>query len=526
MGVMIELLGAGTSITALTDLQGHYQIRDVVPGVYQLRATAALYLPSLRRQVRLGMGTRPVVNLMMSGIFDEATWISTSHSRPDNPEDWKWTLRSPENRPMLRFASDADRLSVSGDEARVQQGESRGSFSIGASRGGFGSSGNQGTLTVLHRSADQARTLGLRSSVARTENSAASGAVSLSTMFESNAGGLGKHRVDVRVRTFPQVRDMSGNALIELAATSAEQMGIGDFAALEIGSETQLLTTGTSVLITHPFVHLTSRPIAGWTASYGFSTQRGLAHYGDVGTDFEDVPTVIRGGGKLGTDSGWHQEITAGRNLGRAKIRLAYSRDANRRTALTGRFASSAVELQASPRDGAASAVPLVSDVSNGTFRIFARGYDANGGSMAIDVPLSEDFSVSAGYLTNRALESSPDLPSAGSGYFRTARTQSVSVAFTSRVTKSGTRVSASYRWQPARTISTLAPYETAGSSPYLCVHIRQPFAKTKISPAMEFTLDGNNLLQEGYESYSLERQEAVLASALQELRAGLNFTF
>ena len=130
---------------------------------------------------------------------------------------------------------------------------------------------------------------------------------------------------------------------------------------------------------------------------------------------------------------------------------------------------------------------------------MFAQGFGSNGGSMAIDVPLSNDFSVSGGYLTDRTLELAPDVPPSGLGHFRTGRAQSVSIAFTGRVAKSGTRVSASYRWQPATTISTLAPYETAGSSPYLCVHIRQPLHATKVSPTMELTLDGDNLLQEGY---------------------------
>ena len=76
MGVMVELLSSTTSTSVLTDLEGHYQIKDVLPGVYQLRASAALYLPSLRRQLRLQSKMRPVVNLTMSGLFDETSWMS------------------------------------------------------------------------------------------------------------------------------------------------------------------------------------------------------------------------------------------------------------------------------------------------------------------------------------------------------------------------------------------------------------------------------------------------------------------
>ena len=526
MGVMVELLGAGTSISALTDLQGHYQIRDIVPGVYQLRATAALYLPSLRRQVRLNSGTWPVVNLMMSGLFDDATWISTSRPSADNPDDWKWTLRSPANRPMLRLASDDDEMIMEGLETGAHRGESRSSLSVASSRGGFGSSGDQATVTVIHRSANQTRTVGLRSSLARTETGAASGPLRLSTMLESNAGGLGKHHIDVSMRTFPQMRDASGNSLTEFAVTSAEQMTLGDFAALEVGSQAQLLTSATTILVTHPFVHLTSRPIAGWTASYGFSTQPGLSHYEDLDRGTDTVPTVIRAGGTLKTDSGWHQEIAAGRRLGRTKIRIAYGRDLSRRTALTGRLTTPRGPSNASLADNESYLVPLVSDVSNGTLRMFAQGFGSDAGSVAIEIPLGDDLAISGGYLTDRALVVAPYLPPASSSAFRTAREQSAAIALTGRISKPGTRISASYRWQPARTIGTISPYETAGSSPFLSVHIRQPLLATKVTPAMELTFDGDNLLQEGYQSYALGQQEAFLASALQELRAGLSFTF
>ncbi|HZL25716.1 MAG TPA: carboxypeptidase-like regulatory domain-containing protein [Acidobacteriaceae bacterium] len=59
MGAIIQLLTADatTVATAFTDDHGRYIIQAVLPGSYQLRATAAFFLPALRQNVRLLAGS-------------------------------------------------------------------------------------------------------------------------------------------------------------------------------------------------------------------------------------------------------------------------------------------------------------------------------------------------------------------------------------------------------------------------------------------------------------------------------------
>jgi len=62
MGALIELMRSdeGTVATAVSDDRGRYIIALVTPGHYQLRATAAFFLPLLRNDVRLRAGVQSV----------------------------------------------------------------------------------------------------------------------------------------------------------------------------------------------------------------------------------------------------------------------------------------------------------------------------------------------------------------------------------------------------------------------------------------------------------------------------------
>ncbi len=77
MGAMVQVLAAGSVsvATAFTDMYGRYRIANLVPGSYQVRATAALFVPATRRNLRLATGMRATVNLTLSMLSDPAAWL-------------------------------------------------------------------------------------------------------------------------------------------------------------------------------------------------------------------------------------------------------------------------------------------------------------------------------------------------------------------------------------------------------------------------------------------------------------------
>src|ERR1700727_2140945 len=100
--------------TAFTDLQGRYLISNLVPGKYEVRASAALYVPALRGNLQLRTGAQAIVNLTLNTLYETATWIPAERRKADEPsDDWKWTMRSAANRPLLRLAEDGEVIMVS-----------------------------------------------------------------------------------------------------------------------------------------------------------------------------------------------------------------------------------------------------------------------------------------------------------------------------------------------------------------------------------------------------------------------------
>ena len=109
MGAVVEILSTGAVVraTAYTDLKGRYAVARVVPGRYGVRASAALLLPAVRSNLLVQAGHRSVVDLTLSALFDETSWLPAhARSREELSDDWSWTLRSSAGRPILKLAGD------------------------------------------------------------------------------------------------------------------------------------------------------------------------------------------------------------------------------------------------------------------------------------------------------------------------------------------------------------------------------------------------------------------------------------
>ena len=91
-----------------------------------------------------------------------------------------------------------------------------------------------------------------------------------------------------------------------------------------------------------------------------------------------------------------------------------------------------------------------------------------------------------------------------------------------------GTHWRASYRWQPADTVTQVAPYALDAAEPYLNLHIRQPIHLLRDgSGGVEALFDLRNLLAQGYQPYILsDGSVVVFAQDQRAIQAGLAFTF
>ena len=119
MGAAVQVFAASSLVvaTAFTDLYGRYKIPNLLPGKYEVRATAALFVPARRANLRLVKGTRATVNLTLTMLSNPAVWLPAERRKPDEPgDDWTWTLRSAANRPILRMLDDGELVVVPSDQ--------------------------------------------------------------------------------------------------------------------------------------------------------------------------------------------------------------------------------------------------------------------------------------------------------------------------------------------------------------------------------------------------------------------------
>src|SRR5437762_11578723 len=108
MGAVVEVFTSAALVgtKVFTDARGYYSAENLRPGTYQVKVTAASFLPSLRENVSLRTGTRVMVNLTLSTLADALQLLPARRSSSSDPDDWHWTLRSTANRPILRMADD------------------------------------------------------------------------------------------------------------------------------------------------------------------------------------------------------------------------------------------------------------------------------------------------------------------------------------------------------------------------------------------------------------------------------------
>src|SRR3954463_11775322 len=153
MGAMVEVLGAKEVVKSVTDDHGQYRFADLVPGIYRIKVSALSFLPSLREGVTVKNGSNLIINLTLNTIF-EAMQLAPVRARvPQDDDDWKWTLRSVANRPILRVLQGQPVVVVTGPEGKeTKELKAKLAFIAGSEGEDFGSTADMGTAFMVERS--------------------------------------------------------------------------------------------------------------------------------------------------------------------------------------------------------------------------------------------------------------------------------------------------------------------------------------------------------------------------------------
>ncbi len=310
--------------------------------------------------------------------------------------------------------------------------------------------------------------------------------------------------------------------------STAQQMQIGDFADLEAGGTLYLVRSAGYASASRPFLKITAHPVKSWTVGYRMATSQNLQSFAGLDSVQQEMPISVKFQGRSQTEQGVHQEFTVGRKAGQGVIQVSYYLDSLDRVAVSGGGALSAADLQ---QVGQTAPNGILADSNTGNFRFLSAGYKAQGVNVTLSQPLTPSMWVAVEYATGAGLAPKEGavlgLPSISTD-LAPQMAQTATIALRGRVTHTGTRVRASYRWQPTRLVTAVDPYASFSDQAYFSCYLRQALRLGNLLPAgLDATIDVTNLLAQGYRPFlSADGQTLFLAQSPRTLQAGLAFTF
>jgi Carboxypeptidase regulatory-like domain len=534
LGATVEVLAKGSVpiASAITDLYGHYRISGVAPGRYQVRATAALYMPATRMGLQLQMGTRAIVNLTLNSLSGTAAWIPAERRTADEPnDDWKWTLRSTANRPVLRLLDDGQLVAVSSSGTDAIKTSSQARLSMLSGDGEFGGGGVHTVITVDRVLVDGADVI-FRSDIAAARTPFGAGpSTELEAGYERKVGFGDTSRVVVSYQTHPELigggdATVAQSGLQTMRVSSAQTMHLGDTIEIEAGGSLYGLHTDGYAVAMQPFLRVGVHPSEAWTIGYRLATARDLQGFTALDSVQSGLPVAVRSGNHVQTERGTHQEVAVSRKMGGALLQASVYQDKIDRSVVMGTGVVGPAEL--SPASGTGG---VVADTVTDSFAFLGTGYTARGVAVTFSQPLTAGMWAALQYQNGAALSAQGTagftLPQVQAA-LHPEMAQSATLAFKGQIVRSGTRLRTAYRWQPHRLLTPVGSYNAFSDQAFLSCYLRQRLRwRDHLPPGLDATIDVTNLLAQGYQPFlSADGRTLFLAQAPRTIQAGLSFTF
>jgi Carboxypeptidase regulatory-like domain len=512
IGAAVQLLRPDMSVVAAiyTSSKGTYSFKDILPGKYSVKATGATFLPSLRENVRVRTNT--IVNLTLNTLYEVMQWLPAEPRAANaSRDDWEWTLRSAANRPLLRWLEDGPLVVVSDRSGRPKL---KARLMATGQEGTFGESGERFT-TIVEDTPSNSRELLARVDFAPDTDAGMESMLG----FRQDLGFAGSVESMAAISIHPVIEGSGGEGLEEAAMRSAENINLGDEFEIEAGAQQVMArfsqNSPNTILATLPFATVAWHG-GNSTVSYRMaSAPSGLN--GNESQAGAYLPQVSMRNGELALERGLHQELGWERRTDASGVSfLVYSDNVQNPV------------IEASGRGVDSSAV--LSDPLSGLMRGAGQNYASAGVMAAVEHRIGSGNRIRLSYANGDALVM-PALvhPTTISQLFNAARprhAQMYAISLSGRLEGTGTRWRASYRWQPADTVTPIAPYSVGAIEPYLNLHLRQPVSTHHEGLNIEALLDLNNMLAEGYRPYLVNGSMVVFAQDQRSVGAGVAFTF
>ncbi len=523
MGALVAVFGRhGTQqITAFTDAKGYFSIPELGAGLYDVKVSAPSFLPTLREGLALRAGAAMVVNLTLSTLGDAIKLIPSKQSTSVD-DDWKWTLRSAANRPILRIQNGAPVIIAnSGVQEPLKASVA---FLSGAEGDMFGPSGEMSTRVAVQKSMFGSGTLRFNGDVGYGQGPAAT---VLRTSYTTTMpdGSHAEFAVTAHHFSFspdPAIHDESMDAL---SGRFTDSMVFADALELHVGTEVETVQFLGSVNELKPFGTADLHVSPNTVVEYQYSTSMPNAR---VSKGFDSAPAdMTESGPRMSVidsnpvlEKGHHQELSLSHRMGNTNLQVAYFDDHIRNTALTG-----VGELGGEWGN-------VLSDVYSGTFSYTGADLKTGGVRVVAQRKLKKNLAATLdyGYGGVLALHGEPGNIEAVRQMTGKEYRHTVAMKLAGDVPRTGTHCIVSYRWISGDALTPVDMYNVSAgqADPYFNLFIRQPLPWMGfLSGRMEALIDIRNLLAQGYGPMAREGEAPVyLVQTARSVRGGVAFVF
>jgi len=523
MGALVAIIGRHGSpeITAFTDAKGYFSVPDLGAGLYDIKVSAPSFLPTLREGLSLHAGATMVINLTLSTLGDAIKLIPSRQSTSVD-DDWKWTLRSVANRPVLRIKNGAPVIVAnSGSQAPTRASVA---FLSGSEGDSFGPSGELSTKVAVQKSIFSSGTLRINGDVGYGDGPAAT-VIRTSYTTTMPDGSHAEFAVTANHFAFspdPAIHDETMDAL---SGRFTDTMVFADALELHMGTEFETVQFLGAVNALKPFgtadLHLSPNTVVEYQYTTSVPNARASKGYDSAPADMtESGPRVSMLDSNPVLEKGHHQELSLSHRIGDTNLQIAYYDDHIRNTALTG-----VGELGGEWGN-------VLSDVYSGTFAYTGADFKTRGVRLVAQHKLKKNLAATLDYAYGGVLtlNGAPGNIEAVRQMTEKDYRHAIAAKLSGDIPRTGTHCIVSYRWISGDALTPVDMYNVSAgqADPYFNLFVRQPLPWIGfLSGRMEALVDIRNLLAQGYIPMARENASPVyLVQTARSVRGGVAFVF
>lgn len=514
-----------SQIQLQTNDRGRFSTSSIPAGKYSVKVTLAGFLPAMQQNIQVSDQRTTLLEVMLGSVFSSFGKLRQQPNQKAANDDWTWALRtSPATRSVLQYQDPQVTVIGQASPQAAPAETTRGGLVLSSGGDHPGSVGDladsPGTAFVYDLGMGNSAQL-LMAGEFSYERGA--GEASLAGQWlPSGKEGVGP--VTTLVVTQSQLGP-AGPIFRGLRMSHDDQLAVSDRVTLRYGSEllvTSLMSRTTTAV--RPRGEVDVKLGHGWqtaaivaTRPWGNNDSGTPAGVDSALNELDGFPTVLLRRGRPLTEDDLHEEIGLSHAVGHnGHLSAAFFHDGSNHTAVIG-------------RGGAADAPDFLQDYFSQAFAYDGGSSSSSGARMAYSQRLSDTTDASIIYAYGGVL--APDNEASSDQSLRsqlvTKSRHSVAGRTSTRIPRSGTKVTAGYKWLSGPAVSRLDAYGESfyNIDPYLSLQVKQPIP-VLFSGRIEIEADAGNLLAQGYVPVSTNRGQVMLVPAYRYFRGGLSFQF